>query len=139
MFMEFAKMLPPVMAANIADLIVETMDMPQSQKLLARLKKMIPPDIRGLEEGEQPPAQPPPDPKLLIEAQKLQMQAQEQQRKDWETQVKAFKTMAEADAINRGQTLEELSLVVQHLKEHLMAQAPQEQPTQPVKPQGEPQ
>lgn len=137
MFMEFVKILPPVMAANVADLIAETLDLPQSQKLLERLKKMIPPDIRGLEEGEQPPPQQQPDPKLLIEAQKLQIQSQEQQRKDWETQVNALKTMAEADAINRDQTLQELSLVVQHLKEQLMAQAPQEQPAQPAKPQGE--
>ncbi len=145
MFMEFVKMLPPAMAANVADLIVETMDLPQSQKLLARLKKMIPPDIRGLEEGEQPPPQAPPDPRLLIEAQKLQLQAQEQQRKDWETQINAFETMAKADAINRGQTLQELSLVIQELRGQMMAQTPQGPggpalPTpQTATPQGEPQ
>lgn len=135
MLMELVRILPPAMAANISDLITETMDLPHSEKLQTRLKKMIPPDIRGLEEGEQPPAQPPPDPKLLIEAQKLQMQAQEQQRKDWETQVKAFKTMAEADAINRDQTLQELSLVIQELRGQII---PQGQPGQPGEPQGQP-
>lgn len=140
MLMELVKIMPPAMAVNIIDIVVEVLDLPHAQKLMGRIKKMIPPDIRGLDEGEEPPQQQQ-DPRLMIEIQKLLIEDKDLRRKEWETQAKVMKTMAEADAINRDQTLQELSLLVQEIKERMMggqqpAQGPQGTPTAQEPPQG---
>lgn len=61
----------PQIAAIITDLIVANMDMPDGEKVVNRLKKLLPPGID--DEGEQ--KAPPPDPKVMAEAVKTQTTA----------------------------------------------------------------
>ena len=64
----------------IMDLIADVQDWPGKEKLVKRLKKMLPPEMRDKEEGEEeeqeqePP--PPPTPAEQIEMQKLEIEAE---------------------------------------------------------------
>lgn len=78
----------PQAAGLIADLIPEELDLQISPKLTARLRNMLPPDIRAKEEGEPPPATPPPTP----QAQLAQAKIQEMGRKaQYDSQLLNFK------------------------------------------------
>lgn len=64
--MDLLKVIPPQVGANILDLVVRNMDIPQSDEMADRIKKMLPPNIV---EGDSN------DPKVQIQ----QLQAQLQQ------------------------------------------------------------
>jgi hypothetical protein len=117
--MDLLKIVPPQMAMAMAPVIVQNMDMPHSEKLIDIFNR-----ISGVGPDGQP-IQAPPDPKLIIEAQKMQLAEMEQARKDFETQVNALKTIAEADAINRDQTMRELTAVMMEVKEIMTGQGQQ--------------
>jgi len=50
--LDLMKTLPPPMAANIADITVGNMDIPQSKDIAERLKRMIDPKIIGGDDGD---------------------------------------------------------------------------------------
>lgn len=94
-FTEMAK-VNPQLAMVTMDLIVDNMDIPKADVFRKRVKKLIPPQVRGLEPGEQPPPPPPPPPELVVKMQELQLKQQEQHRKDMETAINAFKAQTDA-------------------------------------------
>jgi hypothetical protein len=117
----------PQLAQVAMDIIVENMDLPQSEKLIERARKMVPIDIRGLEDGEQPPQLPPPDPLILLAQQELQIKEAEQQRKDFDTQVKAMKTMAETQQIAQQAQLNQIMATLEGIKAHFGMELQQDQ------------
>jgi hypothetical protein len=50
--LELLKVMPPQMAANTLDIVVGNMDIPQAKEFAERLKRMIPPQILGGDEGD---------------------------------------------------------------------------------------
>ena len=95
----------PGIAQNILDLIVQNMDMPHSEELIKRLKRMVPLGIRDPEPDEQAP-EPQPDPRVMLEMAKLELQKVDLQRKEFEAQVKAIKDLAEAESKEVGAQLQ---------------------------------
>jgi len=119
----------PQLAQVALDIIVENMDLPHSEKLIERVKKMIPVEIRGLEDGEQPPPPPQPDPLVLlsmeelkVKQQEMMIKDQEQQRKDFETQVNAMKTMAETQSLTQQQQMQQIQAQLESIRLHMEAQ-----------------
>ncbi len=68
--MDLLKVLPPQIGQNLADLIVRNMDIPQSNEMADRIKKMLPPQIVEGDEG---------DPKVQLQKAQSQLQQFSQQ------------------------------------------------------------
>jgi len=68
--LELMKVMPPQMAANTLDIVVSNMDIPQAKEFAERIKKMIPPQILGGDEG---------DPQVQLQNVKGQLQQAMQQ------------------------------------------------------------
>lgn len=96
--------LMPELAAVSGDLVVGLLDMPMSDELLSRAKKLIPTEIRGLDPDEEPPQPEPPSPEQQQAAQELDMKTKELQLKGIEEMRKGF--TAEMDAIAKIMTAE---------------------------------
>jgi len=62
--------MPPQMAANTLDIVVSNMDIPQAKEFAERVKRMIPPQILGGDEG---------DPQVQLQQVKGQLQQAMQQ------------------------------------------------------------
>lgn len=99
----------PAIANLIPDLMAEVSGLENTQKLVERLKTLLPPDILAKEEGKPiPPPQPNPqaelaqkqmqleEQKLAQESQKLQLQAQDQQLKAKQLAIDEQKLMQQA-------------------------------------------
>lgn len=84
------------------DIIVENLDLPGAQKLVKRLKKLIPADLREPEEGEEQP-EPQIDPETQAKLMEINLKTMEQQRKNFETAVESIKTMMETDMATRAE------------------------------------
>jgi hypothetical protein len=112
----------PQIVPVIMDLLVSSMDMPKSDELVKRLRKMVPPEIRGLEPGEKPPEQPP-DPKLMLEMAELEIKRADQQRRDFETQMRAMRDMAAIQIDKQGLQLEAMLGMLEHIKSRLGGEA----------------
>jgi len=117
----------PQVGPGILDLIVENMDIPQGQKLVKRLKKMVPIELRGLDPGEEPPPPPPTDPKLMEMMARLKMDMHEQMRKDFEAQINAIETIARAESLEQGQQLEQYLAQVSKVHEAVTLKQKQEE------------
>ena len=115
--MDMVKSAPQIVPM-IMDLVVENMDMPHADELIKRLKKMVPVEIRGLEEGEEPPQQQQ-DPKLMLEMAKLELKKEDNERRDFETQMRALRDMAEIQVKKQGVQLEALISMMEHVKGRL--------------------
>ena len=128
MLMDLVAAVPQAGLAAI-DLIVKNIDLPGADELVNRLKKLVPPGIRDLEPDEKE-AEAPPDPKMMIEMQKLQFQAQEQMRKDFEARINAIKTIAEAQSVERKQDLEAVRAILEDIRSEFLSttQSPQPSP-----------
>ena len=117
-----------------ADLIVKNLDMPGSAELEKRLRKMVPLNIRELDEGEQPPPPPPPDPKLEIEVQKLQLQIEKLRTIEQPKAIaKAILDIAKAEAQEVGSQVNEYRAMLDTV---VAANTPQAPPQAPQGPQG---
>lgn len=121
---EFLNVYPPA-APILGDIIAENQDWPGSQQVAKRLKKLVPPEIREPEEGEeqQQPQPPAPDPQLILALQKMELEQarlqfdmarakEELDIKRLDTEVKAIKMAAEAEAAEKGQQLEQYAAFV---------------------------
>lgn len=75
--------LSPAMPNLIADLVAEVSGLENTQKLVERLKTLVPPQILAKEEGKPmpPPAPEQPNPELMIQSQKNQLAMQANQLK----------------------------------------------------------
>jgi len=128
--LELADKVPPFAMATV-DLIVKNLDVPGSDELMKRAKRLVPPGIRDLEPGEEPPPEQPPDPKVMIEMAKLELQQIKQEldgaREDFKAEVDAISKLAAAEAQERGQQLDELIAIVGELR----ANSEQQQGPQP--------
>jgi hypothetical protein len=104
MLLDLVKTAPGI-GQMIMDLIVKNMELPHSEELISRLKKMVPIGIREPEPDEQALPEQPPDPRIMLEMAKLELQKIDLQRKEFEAQVKAIKDLAEAESKEVGSQL----------------------------------
>jgi hypothetical protein len=82
-----------------ADILVENMDFPGADRLAARLRKIIPPGIRELRPGEEPPKPPPPSLQERVQMKKLELEDKKitvQVERQKVEQIKAVKELADA-------------------------------------------
>ena len=114
----------PNLAAASPDLVISLLDMPMSDELLKRAKKLVPPGLRTLEPGEEPPEEPGPTPeqqleagKLDIEQKKLQLAGIEEMRKAMEAKIDGIAKLMTAEAKEQGQQLQEITAFVSAIKE----------------------
>jgi len=130
MLLELARDVPGV-GQVIPDLIAKSIDMPGADELYERLKKLVPPAIRGLDKGEMPPPPPPPDPEIVLKERKQQLEEaklqynmahreREQQRKEFEAmtermaaQFQAMLDLAKAQAEQSRADMNELKTIVE--------------------------
>lgn len=127
MLLDLAGQVPQFAAATI-DLIIKNIDVPGSEELIKRAKRLVPIGIRDLEPGEEPqqPPEQPPDPKVMVEMAKLEAQTirdeLEAHRKDFEMNVKAIADLTRAEAAERGQQLQEIMAFVQEIRANMPQQ-----------------
>lgn len=101
----------PAIANLIPDLMAEVSGLENTQKLVERLKTLLPPDILAKEEGKpMPPPQPNPQAELqkqqmMIEQQKLQLQTKDQQLKEKQMMLDEQKLMQEAQIAGLDHTV----------------------------------
>jgi hypothetical protein len=117
----------PQIAPAILDLIGENMDLPKSAELVRRLKKLVPPDIRGLEPGEHPPPPPQPDPKLMLEMQKLQIDLRDQIRKEFDSHFKALLAVSQAESLEAGNQMAQYEAIVSQFTKQVELQQKQQE------------
>jgi len=97
--LDFAKAMPQT-GGMLLDLIAKNMDWPGADEIYERLQMM---------QGQQQQ----PSMEDQIKMQELQLKAREQDRKDFEAQIDAVKKIAEAQAEERKQDLEEIKAALQ--------------------------
>jgi hypothetical protein len=88
---------------------------------------LVPVEIRGLEEGEQPPPPPPPDPKLMLEMEKLALDFREIMRKEFDSHFKAIGVVAQAESLEVGQQLEQYTAGVDRYQKQIELEQQQQQ------------
>ena len=106
----------PQIGIAAAPILIKNLDIPGSEELLKIVKKMIPPGIRELDAGEDPPEEKT-DPKLMLEMQKMMIAMKKENREEFTAQVNAIKTLAEAEAKERGQQLAQFDAVMKQMRE----------------------
>lgn len=119
----------PNLASVSPDLIVGLLDIPMSEELLQRAKKLVPPDMRTLEPGEEPPQEEPPAPEQMFKMKELEIKYMTEQRKMFETQVNSLLTLAKAEAEEQGiqmpQYIAQLEALTQQFQQQEQGQQPQ--------------
>ena len=124
--------LMPNLAAAAPDLIIGLMDIPMSEALLDRAKKLVPDGMRELDPGEEPPAEQPPSTEDMIKMKEVELKFMEQMRKDFEAGVNSLKTIAEAEAVERGQQFNEymakMQIMVDTVQQRQQPAAPNQIP-----------
>ena len=91
-----------------ADLLVENMDFPGSEKLSARLRKLLPPGMAELRPGEDPPKPQPPPLQFQVQMGKLEVEKMKidvQKERQKVEQIKALKETADAQGEVRNYVL----------------------------------
>jgi len=100
-----------------------------SEELLQRAKKLVPPDMRTLEPGEEPPQEEPPAPEQMFKMKDLEIKYMAEQRKMFETQVNSLLTLAKAEAEEQGiqmpQYIAQLEALTQQFQQQEQGQQPQ--------------
>ena len=92
-----------------ADILVENMDFPGADRLAARLRKIIPPELRERRPGEEPPQPQKPPLAQVIQMKKLEVEDKKvevQLARQKVEQIKAIKEVAEAKASARQMLME---------------------------------
>jgi hypothetical protein len=82
-----------------ADILVENMDFPGSDRLAARMRKGIPPELRELRPGEEPPKPQPPPIQVQVQMKKLELEEKKisvQIERQKVEQIKAVKELSDA-------------------------------------------
>jgi len=125
----------PNLAATSPDLVISLLDMPMSDELLERAKKLVPPGLRTLEPGEESPEEQGPTPEQQIEAGKLDLEQKKLQLEGIKTMIDGFDSKVDAisklmtaEAKEQGQQLQEITAFVSAMKEREQLQR---QPAQP--------
>jgi len=127
---EFMKIYPPA-APILGDLLAQYQDWPGSQEIQKRLRKLVPPGVRELEEGEQPPPAPPPDPKIVLEAERLELERQKLQfemikadrqlgTERFSAEAKAIADLMRAEAAEIGSQVQEFKAIVAELSRNFI-------------------
>ncbi len=101
--MELLKALPPQIGTNLIDLILRNMDIPQSNEMADRVKKMLPPQ---LVEGD------PGDPKVQLAKAQAQLQQMGQQH-----QLMAQALEQATDAVKTKQAEQQAKITVAQMQE----------------------
>lgn len=134
----------PDLAAVSGDLVVSLLDMPMSDDLLARAKKLVPTEIRGLDPGEEPPAPQGPTLEEQFQAKELDLKFKtlelkgiEEMRKGLEGQIDGIAKIMTAEAKEQGNQLNQISAFISAMKdrEQGLAQQRQLEQAQPQEPQ----
>lgn len=90
---------PQRMMGLAGDLIVRNMDFKDSDELAERLEKTLPPGLKRLKEGEEPPPPPPPDPNALISQAMVQIEQlkleNQKQKLEFDREIQAQKLAIE--------------------------------------------
>lgn len=100
---EFAKALQPQHQAVIADLIAKNIDVPESDEMAKRLRRMVPPEV--LNDPDDPNAPPPqPDPAQQMAQQAAMMELQKLELENQKVQADIARSEADLQAqIAKGQ------------------------------------
>lgn len=106
--MDLVEIIPQIGLAT-ADILVKSLDLPGSNELVKRIKKMIPVGLRDKEPGEAEEVAKPPDPEIMIKI-------HEQQRKDFEAITRAIKDLAEAESKEKGSQLAQFTAIANEIK-----------------------
>ncbi len=106
----------PQLGVAAPDLIVGLLDMPMSEELMERVKKMVPPELRDPDPNEPPPDEEMPSAEEMIKMKETEIKHREQLRKDFETQINALWTIAKAEAEEVGQQINEYKLILEDIK-----------------------
>ncbi len=105
---EFAKALQPQHQAVIADLIAKNIDIPESDEMAKRLRRMVPPEVLNDPDDPNAPQQPP-NPQAQAQAMAAQMELQKMELENTKIQGEIAKVNAELEAtIAKGQADVEL-------------------------------
>lgn len=96
--LKFMQMLPQ-QAPLMADIAVGNMDWLDADKIAKRLKKAVPPQYLDADEGGGQPPEPPPDPKAMVEMEKLKIEQARFELEKWraEQEIELAKWKAEQD------------------------------------------
>ena len=127
----------PKLAEISPDLVVGLLDMPMSDELMSRAKKIVPVEIRGLDVGEEPPPEPGPTPDEVandIKMKELQLKGITEMREGFEGKMDAIAKIMTAESKEAGQQLSEISAIVSAFKdrdEQKRQQDTQQQQQQP--------
>lgn len=105
----------PQIGLAAADILVKNLDVKGADELVNRVKKLVPPNLRDPEPGEQPP-QPQIDPEVILKMQAQMLELREAQRKEFETLIKAIKDLAEAESKEKGSQLAEFTAIANQIK-----------------------
>jgi hypothetical protein len=96
---EFAKALQPPQQAAIMDLIAKNIDVPESDEMSKRLRRMVPPEV--LNDPDDPDAPPPPpNPAAQAQAMAAQMELQKMELDVQKGQGELAKIQAEIERVN---------------------------------------
>lgn len=138
----------PTAAPLIADLVARSMDWPEAQRIAARLKKTVPPEVLGQDEIDDEEELPPPedpmnDPKVALEMVKLQLKREELEVKAFEAATQGMLNIAKAEGVEAGQQfqiyqamLEQIRMKYASRKEAAQMQTQGPPPSGPTGPAG---
>jgi hypothetical protein len=113
----------PQIGLAAADILVKNLDVKGADELVKRVKKLVPPNLREPEPGEQP-AQQQPDPEIVLKMQQQMLDLREAQRKEFETLIKAIKDLAEAESKEKGNQLAEFTAIANQIKQMVEGPGP---------------
>jgi len=130
----------PKLADAAPDLIIGLLDMPMSEELMRRVKLLVPPDLRKLEPGEEPPEDEPPTPEQMIKMKEVEIKWLDQLRKNFEAQVNSLLTVAKAEAEEMGPQYDQYKAWTEDIWAEIMKLSQPGQSGQPAgQPPGQPQ
>jgi hypothetical protein len=109
--------LMPNLAAASPDLVVSLLDIPMSDELLKRAKKLVPPGLRTLEPGEEEPEPEGPSFEQQLEMKKLELEGIKTMIEGFDSKIDAIAKLMTAEAKEQGQQLQEITTFVSALKE----------------------
>lgn len=115
----------PNMSQVVMDLVVENMDFKDADKVAARLRRLLPPDLVPPKEGEPPPPPKPPPPQVLISQGKIQVEMAKIEVQKARLEVEKIKALKEA-ADARGDVKNLILSILEevHAPEHPADQTP---------------